>query len=183
MKKISILVALVLLPAMLMAAPIFQIGGLVSYNKAAVDISGEDFKDIDNFSFGADIRLNPVKFLSLDIPATIGFGDDLFTAGVLPSLNVNVPLGSFLDIAVGMGIQMDFQKRGDDWYYNDFKLSDFSEAFPYSKLLYRAGVTFNLGLLSIGATVAVPTEGNFKEFDLKPIFDEARASAVVLVNL
>lgn len=183
MKKISILIALVLLPAMLMAAPIFQIGGLVSYNKAAVDISGEDFKDIDNFSFGADIRLNPIKFISLDIPATIGFGDDLFTVGVLPSLNANIPLGSFFDIAVGMGIQMDFQKRDGDWYYNSFKMSDFADAFPYSKLLYRAAATFNLSFLSIGAVVAVPTEGDFKNFDLKPHFDNARVSAVVLVNL
>ena len=82
-----ILLVICILPATLAAAtPFFQFGPLVSYNKTVVELDDENaWKDINNFSFGADVRLNPIKWLSIDIPATIGFGSKgSFSIALLP---------------------------------------------------------------------------------------------------
>ena len=78
-RLLSVLIALTIIPMAVTAAPFFQVGPLVSYNKTVVEmqdsVEGGDEWDINNFSFGADIRINPLKHLSIDIPATLGFGN------------------------------------------------------------------------------------------------------------
>ena len=185
MKKriLAVLLALLMVSAAF-AAPVFQLGGLVSYNKTVVSDEGldfevEDLKDINNFSFGADIRINPAKFFSIDIPATIGFG----TEG-----SFSIPLGEFADIAVGAGTQLDFQRIGQDgsWSMNGLPFSDFGDAIASSKLVYRAAVTINLGPLGIGAVVTLPGEAGFNSDDIggifTPMWESTRISAVALFN-
>ena len=78
-KLLAALIVLAIIPATLSAAPFFQVGPLVSYNKTVTEMqesTGEDWGNINNFSFGADIRINPLKYLSIDIPATLGFGNE-----------------------------------------------------------------------------------------------------------
>lgn len=184
MKKVIILLLLVLLPFTLMAAPVFQVGGIMTYNKAVTQLSGDEFEDFtNNFSFGADIRLNLFKsWFSLDIPATIGFGNDLFTLGLFPSANINVPL-KFVDIAVGVGVQMGFAKTGDLWLINGLPVDEFSEAFTGQRLLYRAAVTANLGAFGIGGFVTVPSKGAFSDFDATPSFEETKGGIAVLIGI
>lgn len=195
MKKriLAVLLALLMVSAAF-AAPVFQLGGLVSYNKTVVsgeglDFEFEDLKDINNFSFGADIRINPAKFFSIDIPATIGFGTEgSFSIATIPTLNVNIPLGKFADIAVGAGTQLDFQRIGQDgsWSMNGLPFSDFGDAIASSKLVYRAAVTINLGPLGIGAVVTLPGEAGFNSDDIggifTPMWESTRISAVALFN-
>lgn len=182
MKKIFVVLAMLLVSVSLMATPKFQIGVLASYNKLAIDINGEDLNNADNFSFGADVRINPIKYLSIDIPATFGVGDNPFTIGILPSINGNIPVVSFLDISLGVGIQMEFQKFGSNWFFNGSDFSNFGEAFLYSRPFYRASALLNVGLVGIGINATVPTKGSFKDFDVVPQFKETRVSASVLFN-
>ena len=193
MKKriLAVLLALLMVSAAF-AAPVFQLGGLVSYNKTVVSDEGldfevEDLKDINNFSFGADIRLNIANFFSLDVPATIGFGSEgAFTAAAIPTVNVNLPILGLVDIALGVGTQFDFQHVDDEWTMNGLPFDSAAEAFEQSKLVYRAGVTVNLSFLSIGLNATVPCTDPFTSDDIggifTPVWESTRVSAVVLFN-
>ena len=190
---IVVLIALVLIPASLTAAPFLQIGPLASYNKTVVDIEelgDEDGWEINNFAFGADIRLTPLKNLSLDIPVTVGFGKDgSFSFATVPTVNVNIPVGGLLDIAIGAGPQLDFQYAGgniDRWTMNGLPLDSAGDAFAMSKLAYRLGVTVNLSFLSFGLNATMPCKAPFSSSSLdmiNPMWESTRVSAVVLFNI
>ena len=193
MKKrlVIVLIALMLIPATLSAAPFLQIGPLASYNRTVVDIEelGEaDGWKIDNFSFGADIRVNPLKYLSVDIPVTLGFGSHGgISIALIPTVNVNIPITGLFDLAIGVGPQFDFQYVGDrnDWTMNGLPMDNAGDAFAQSKLAYRAGATFNLAFLSIGINAILPCRTSFSEggWDvINPMWESTRVSAVVLFN-
>ncbi len=191
-KAIAVLLVLVLVSTALSAAPFFQIGPLASYNKTVVEI--DDDKEswgINNFSFGADVRLTPFKYFSIDIPATLGFGSQgSFSIAAIPTLNINIPLGNIVDIAVGAGTQFDFQYAGGeskDWTMNGLPLENAADAFQHSKLVYRLGVTFNLAFLSIGANAVLPGSAGFGDGDIggifTPMWESTRFSLVALFNI
>lgn len=193
MKKrvVALLAALVFFASIVTAAPLLQLGPLVSYNKTVVEFDdGEEWGDINNFSFGADIRINPLKHMSIDIPATIGFGNGgAFSIAAIPTINANFPIGGIADIAIGAGTQFDFQYTGKDgdWTMNGLSLDDAGDAFSNSKLVYRLGVTFNLAFLSIGANAILPGSAGFGEGDIggifNPMWESTRVSVVALFNL
>ncbi len=188
---IAILLALVIVPATLAAAPFLQLGPLVSYNRTVVEFEDKDAWDINNFSFGADLRINPLKHMSIDVPVTLGFGSGgAVSLATIPTLNVNIPVGSIADIAIGAGTQFDFQytgKDGKDWTMNGLPMDDAGDAFQHSKLVYRLGVTFNLAFLSIGANALIPGSAGFGDGDFggifNPMWESTRVSVVALFNL
>ena len=145
--------------------------------------------NINNFSFGADLRINPVKNLSLDIPVTIGFGKDAFSLAAIPTINANIPIAEIVDIAVGVGTQLDFTKAGDTWTLNGLPMDEAGGALAGSKLVYRAGLTVNLGILplGIGINAVVPGSSGFGEGDIGgifiPMWESTRISIVALLNL
>ena len=192
---IAILLAMAIIPVSLMAAPFLQVGPLVSYNHTVVEFENEeDWGDINNFSFGADVRINPLKHLSIDIPATLGFGvgsgEKGFSIGVIPTLNLNIPVyitdGIGLDIAIGAGTQFEFVNTDKQWTMNGFPFSNAGEAFSGMNLVYRAGVTLNLTFIGISVNAVVPCEGPFSSDDIGDIFtpgwESTRFSAAVLFN-
>ena len=188
-KIIAVLLALMLIPAAAFATPLFQVGPLVAYNRSAIELgeSTEGLTDINNFSFGADVRLNIANYFSLDVPATIGFGSKgAFTAAAIPTVNFNIPILGLVDIALGVGTQFDFQHIDGDWTMNGLPFDSASEAFEQSKLVYRAGVTVNLSILSIGLNATVPCTDPFTSDDIggifTPVWESTRVSAVVLFN-
>lgn len=190
-KLLAALIVLAIIPATLSAAPFFQVGPLVSYNKTVTEMqesTGEDWGNINNFSFGADIRINPLKYLSIDIPATLGFGNEKSVSiAVIPTVNVNIPITSFFDLAIGAGMQMDFQYVGTkhDWTMNGLPMDNAGDTFAQSKLVYRAGATFNLSFLSIGLNVLLPGKASFSQggWDvMNPMWESTRVSAVALFN-
>ena len=188
---LAILIVLAVIPASLMATPFLQIGPLVSYNRTVVDMQDEEDWNINNFSFGADVRLNPIKYLSIDIPATIGFGSDwAVSIAAIPTVNANIPIGNIVDIALGLGTQFDFQYTGsesDQWTMNGLPIENAGDAFQHSKLVYRAGVTLNLSFLSVGINALVPGHAGFGDGDLggvfNPMWESTRFSVVALFNL
>ena len=196
-KRIAIvLLVLAIIPATLAAStPIFQLGPYVAYNKTVVDVKNEgvDVLNLHNLSFGADIRINPGKWFSIDIPATIGLGvgtDKGFSIGVIPTLNLNIPVyitdGIGLDIAIGAGTQFEFVCLNKNWSMNGFPFSNAGEAFSGMNLVYRAGVTLNLTFIGISVNAVVPCEGPFSSDDIGDIFtpgwESTRFSAAVLFN-
>ena len=187
---LAVLIALIIIPAALTAAPLLQFGGLVSYNRTVVEFTEEEEPwNINNFSFGADLRINPVKNLSLDIPVTIGFGKDAFSLAAIPTINANIPIAEIVDIAVGVGTQLDFTKAGDTWTLNGLPMDEAGGALAGSKLVYRAGLTVNLGILplGIGINAVVPGSSGFGEGDIGgifiPMWESTRISIVALLNL
>ena len=191
-KLFVVLIALAIIPMTLSAAPFFQVGPLVSYNRTVVEMQetmeGNEAWNIDNFSFGADIRINPFKYLSIDIPATLGFGSHgSVSIALIPTVNVNIPITGLFDLAIGVGPQFDFQYVGDrnDWTMNGLPMDNAGDAFAQSKLAYRASATFNLAFLSIGINAILPCRTSFSEggWDvINPMWESTRVSAVVLFN-
>lgn len=190
-KLIAVLLLIAVIPVSLMATPFLQIGPLVSYNRTVVELEEDDFWALNNFSFGADVRINPIKYLSIDIPATIGFGDDFAVSiAAIPTINGNIPIGNILDISLGLGTQFDFQYTGrtnDSWTMNGLPMENAGDAFQHSKLVYRAGVTVNLAAISIGINALVPGQAGFGDNDIggvfNPMWESTRFSVVALFNL
>ena len=189
-RMLAVLIAIIIIPTALTAAPLLQFGGLVSYNRTVVEFTEEEEPwNINNFSFGADLRINPVKNLSLDIPVTIGFGKDAFSLAAIPTINANIPIAEIVDIAVGVGTQLDFTKAGDTWTLNGLPMDEAGGALAGSKLVYRAGLTVNLGILplGIGINAVVPGSSGFGEGDIGgifiPMWESTRISIVALLNL
>ena len=187
-KVIAVLLALVLVSSALSAAPFFQVGPLVSYNRTVVELTDEDPWGINNFSFGADVRLTPFKYFSIDIPATIGTDfKGSWGIAAIPTLNVNIPVGGLLDIAIGAGTQFDFQKADGTWTMNGLPMENAGDAFQHSKLVYRLGVTVNLAFLSVGVNAILPGSAGFGDGDVgqifNPMWESTRFSVVALFNI
>lgn len=183
MKRIALMLSILVTCLSLYATPTLQLGGTVFYEKVVSDEDWvEELSDLDNFGFGIEARLNLFDWVSLAVPATIGFGEDSFTLGTMPSLNVNLPVADFLDLAFGVGTRLNFMCQNEDWLVNGMPIEGFGDVFLNANLFYRAAVTFNIGFIGVGLSAAVPTEGSFRHFDAMPSWEETRISASVLVN-
>ena len=167
----------------LFATPWIQLGAIADYG---VGFNDDDFIDglgeIENYGFGAEARINLFNWVSIDVPATFSFGDDVAIA-TRPSLNINIPVASFLDIAVGMGTELGFQNAGETWTMNGVALDKGLDALKASPLFYRGALTANIGFLSVGLSAAVPTKGTFTNFDMAPLWESTRVSASLLLNI
>ncbi len=187
MKKKLIVTLLVLASCMagLFATPLIQLGANFAYNAPVGD--GDAFVDglgdFDNYSIGAEARINFFDWVSLVVPATFGgLGSDLFSINTTPSINLNIPAASVLDIALGLGMRMNFSQIGDDWYLNGYPMGEAGEAFLGASLAYRAALTFNVLGLGIGLTASVPT-GSFNDFSMMPQWEQTALSASLMLNL
>lgn len=183
MKKILIILLALLLPASLMATPLIQVGGTAFYNNT---VTSEDFTDgltdFSNFGLGVEVRLNLFDWVSIAVPATIGFGD-VMTYGTQPSINLNLPVAGFFDLALGVGTKLDFAHQSGTWLVNGTPIDNFGDAFANANMTYRAAATFNLGFLGVGLAATIPTDGTFSDFDASPNWEETTVSASVLFNL
>ncbi len=189
MKKVIVILLLCAAIFPLAATPLFQIGGLVFFDKGVSEIEGSDFLDIGNYSFGLDVRFNPISFISLDIPATMQFSKNMNSYELSPSLNLNIDIAGYVDIAAGVGFKMDFMTR----YYYSYGIKyryeylngyfDKAEGFINSPLFYRFALTGNIGMVGIGAICEVPIQGTFKDFSLSPDFEQSRFGLAVMLNM
>ena len=126
MKKRLMMMAAVLIlsAAAAFATPLLQIGPTVAYNNSVIDITEEPLS-IHSFTFGADLRLNLFNWISIDVPMTYGYANPgVHTFGLLPSLNLNIPAAGFLDIAIGVGLHMDFEYEAGSqtWMINGYRM-------------------------------------------------------------
>ena len=187
-KIIVILLALLVPAASLMATPWIQVGANVGYGipMSSENLDGEfvdGFSDLQNYKFGAEARINLFDWVSLAVPGT--FTLDFTQFNLQPSVNLNLPLG-FLDIALGVGTNMEIAYDNNEWKMNGKPFSEAGNAFLNSNFLYRGALTFNLGFLGIGLAAAVPSSGTFSgmgELDAwTPQWENTTLSASVLVN-
>lgn len=187
-KIIVILLALLVPAASLMATPWIQVGANVGYGipMSSENLDGEfvdGFSDLQNYKFGAEARINLFDWVSLAVPGT--FTLDFTQFNLQPSVNLNLPLG-FLDIALGVGTNMEIAYDNNEWKMNGKPFSEAGNAFLNSNFLYRGALTFNLGFLGIGLAAAVPSSGSFSqmgELDAwTPQWENTTLSASVLVN-
>lgn len=188
-KKIIVILLAILVPAAsLMATPWIQVGANVGYGipMSSENLDGEfvdGFSDLQNYKFGAEARINLFDWVSLAVPGT--FTLDFTQFNLQPSVNLNLPLG-FLDIALGVGTNMEIAYDNNEWKMNGKPFSEAGNAFLNSNFLYRGALTFNLGFLGIGLAAAVPSSGSFSqmgELDAwTPQWENTTLSASVLVN-
>ena len=187
-KIIVILLALLVPAASLMATPWIQVGANVGYGipMSSENFDGEfvdGFSDLQNYKFGAEARINLFDWVSLAVPGT--FTLDFTQFNLQPSVNLNLPLG-FLDIALGVGTNMEIAYDNNEWKMNGEPFSKAGNAFLDSNFLYRGALTFNLGFLGIGVAATVPSSGSFSqmgELDAwTPQWENTTLSASVLVN-
>ena len=171
-----------------MATPWIQVGANVGYGipMSSENFDGEfvdGFSDLQNYKFGAEARINLFDWVSLAVPGT--FTLDFTQFNLQPSVNLNLPLG-FLDIALGVGTNMEIAYDNNEWKMNGEPFSEAGNAFLDSNFLYRGALTFNLGFLGIGLAAAVPSSGSFSqmgELDAwTPQWENTTLSASVLVN-
>lgn len=186
MKK-KILVVMLMIAALsgISATPLFQVGPLVAYKHSALDLADEDkVLNINSYGFGADARVNLFDWVSIDVPAVYSYGDGVHTIGTSPSLNLNIPAAGFIDIALGLAMNFDFQydQGSKAWYINGEAVDKFSNAFMGATLAYRLALTLNFGFLSVGASASVPMEGNFQSFNGMPSWADTRVSVALLFN-
>ena len=183
MKKLSVILLLAAAFTLgLSAAPLIQLGGYASYNNDILTVDDDEDISFSSFTIGPEARVNLLMF-SLDVPATVGFtskGD--FTASLMPSINLSASATSLIDLAVGIGIQMDVTKKDGDWYINGHDTDEFSNNILGLTPFYRLALTFNAGTISIGAALTMESSGTFDSMDWEPDWDQARGSVSVLWN-
>ena len=183
-RLIAILVIAAIVPAMAFAS-ILQIGPSVTYNKMVFNGEGDasGLKDISNYGFGADVRLN-VYFLQVDAIGTYSKGaDNSHIISTTPTANLLLKLGP-IDLTAGIGPKLDFKRdSAGKWTMNGQDIYNFGDSFMHAKLAYRAGVTANMGLIGLGVSYTVPTEGTFSNFKAMPDFKSGTFGVSVLFNL
>lgn len=164
------------------ASPLLQIGGYAAYNSNVLTIDKDEALSMNSFTIGPELRLN-LFCLQLDVPATIGFTTKgNFTAGLLPSLNINASITDAVSIAIGMGLQMEVSKTDDGWYINGTDIDTFSNTIMGMTPFYRLGLTVNVKSISIGLSLSAQSKGSLESLDLTPDLDQIKGSVSVLFN-
>jgi hypothetical protein len=173
MKKKILLVMLVtvmLVPSFLFAKAFsFSLGGVAMYNVLAGDVT-DDYSQmgkIENYNFGADLRL---KLLMFDITAMGLYNGKSTTAGYpeisgIVTAGLAFDLADFIRVGVGIGPRLSVQNDGDSWkvYQGDTEVgSNFKDALMNAPMTYRAMVDFMLGGVSVGASYMVDTAYTFE---------------------
>lgn len=178
MKKrmiLALVLVVLLIPSLLFAKAIsLSLGGIAMYsvNAGSVTDDTEAFKDINNYTFGADVRL---KLLMLDITAmglysgssTDGSGmreiSGIVTAGLAMDLLDTIRVG------VGLGPRLRAENNDGTWQVKtqDGTVVDgasFQNVVMNAPMTYRAMVDFMLGGLSVGASYMVDTSYTFNDY-------------------
>lgn len=205
MKKrflVSLIVVCVLLPATLSAALVdLSIGATTRYDKTFEQIStsidnedfGDELKDINNYAFGADVRL---KLLLAEIDLVGMFGKQTVGLNEYTSISVLTSAGISFDILniarLGFGMGPRFNVLIDsgggavivDSTGNDVDdLDGFGEAYIKSPVAYRATLDFNIGNMMLGLNYTVDTAYTFENWQkVEKLFDAPLDSGKVGIS-
>ena len=179
MKKKFLLVMLVtvmLVPSFLFAKAFsFSLGGVAMYNVLAGEVT-DDYSQmgkIENYNFGADLRL---KLLMFDITAMGLYNGKSTTAGYpeisgIVTAGLAFDLADFIRVGVGIGPRLSAKRNEGEWkvYQGssdggdvNINQSNFKNVFMNAPMTYRAMVDFMLGGISVGASYMVDTTYTFK---------------------
>ena len=186
MKKVWILliVLAVLVPAAVSASPFgLSLGVTGLYNdtfgdiKAAMEDGDYDgFSNIDNYRFGADLR---IKLLLAEIDAVAMFGSegDSTNISMLTTAGLSFDLFGLLRIGAGVGprFNVNINPGGEVWVWvkddtdptgrKKVDLDNAGEAFMKSKLAYRLTADLKLGKILLGLNYTLDTNYTFEEWE------------------
>ena len=180
MKKVWILliVLAVLVPAAVSASPFgLSLGvtglysdtfGQISKAMEAGDYDG--FSNIDNYRFGADLR---IKLLLAEIDAVAMFGseDGATNISMLTTAGLSFDLFGLLRIGAGVGprFTVNIESDGSMWVkdsnVNQVDLENAGEAFLKSPLAYRLTADLKLGKILLGLNYTLDTNYTFEEWE------------------
>ncbi len=205
MKKrflVSLIVVCVLIPATLSAAMVnLSIGATARYDKSFEEVQsfidndtyGEELGKIENYAFGADIRL---KILLAEIDLVGMFGKetvnsiDYTSISVLTSAGISLDILNIARLGFGMGprfnvlIDSDGNAALKDSTGNDAdSLDGFGDAFIKSPVAYRATADIKLGSMMLGLNYTVDTSYTFENWErVQDLFDAPLNSGKVGVS-
>lgn len=179
-KLLTILLILCVVVPATLSAKVFDIslGPNVQFKPDFDEISsgdmGELFGKIENYAFGADLRMK-ILLAEVDLIGTFGkigvAGSDYVEISLLPTAGVSFDLFGFTRLGIGLGPR--FRVLIDDG--GDAKVlggsgtieswENFGDAFIKSPLALRASVDFKLGKVWLGANYTLDTEYTFEQYD------------------
>ncbi len=206
-KLLTILLILcVLVPATLSAKMLdLSIGPNVQFKPKYDEISGSDlgelFSDINNYAFGADLRL---KILLAEIDLVSTFGKTTETVGgtatefteisILAAAGVSFDLFGFTRLGIGLGprYRVLIDESGESHVLSSGgkveSWESFGDAFIKSPLALRATADFRIGKMLLGASYTLDTDytfENYQEFDklFSADWDRGRFGVSLLFSL
>ena len=200
MKRLSIvlLVLFVLVPATLSASMInLSLGATAVYGESigaiAEATSYDGFSNIDNYRFGADLRIR-VLLAEIDAVAMFGKQGDYTDISMLTTAGISLDLLDIIRVGAGLGPRFNILVGSD----GQLAVSDSSggsidtienagEAFLRSPLAYRLTADIKLGNILVGLNYTLDTEYTFKNYEqfdkiFAPKFDDGAVGISVLYS-
>ena len=178
-----------------------SIGATARYDKSFEEVQafidndtyGEELGKIENYAFGADIRL---KILLAEIDLVGMFGKetvnliDYTSISVLTSAGISLDILNIARLGFGMGprfnvlIDSDGNAALKDSTGNDVdSLDGFGDAFIKSPVAYRATADIKLGSMMLGLNYTVDTSYTFENWErVQDLFDAPLNSGKVGVS-
>lgn len=179
-KLLTILLILCVVVPATLSAKVFDIslGPNVQFKPDFDEISsgdmGELFGKIENYAFGADLRMK-ILLAEVDLIGTFGkigvAGSDYVEISLLPTAGVSFDLFGFTRLGIGLGPRFrvlidddgDAKVLGNSGTIESWE--NFGDAFIKSPLALRASVDFKLGKVWLGANYTLDTEYTFEQYD------------------
>ena len=189
MKKTIIALLILVFAASSCFAAFIQIGPTARYNGSYTDV--EEMKDIKNYEFGADARVN-LGLFGVAANALFSQEGNTRTFNTIMTANLRAEF-SILELSIGAGFDLPIvwdKDTGDvliGFGENQKEISHFLEVFENSDLLLRAAVGVNLGGLGVSADCKLPLS-TIKSYIDKPddtvaFVKKGRVAVSMLINL
>lgn len=184
MKKFAVLFLIAVLVCTSAFAATLQVGGTARFGGEITDI--DDFKEIKNYDFGADARLN---FGLLGIATNVVFGSNNGNTVLNTIMTANLRFEvAVVEFALGVGYALPIEISDDGLIIDGQPLKDALEVFKNSQLLARAAVGVNIGGLGLSVDYKIPFETVVeyaKSEDHKNIdtFKQGKVAISVLCNI
>ena len=184
MKKFAVLFLIAALVCTSAFATTLQVGGTARFGGDLTDV--EDYKEIKNYDFGADARLNLGLFgLATNVVFGSNNGNTVLNTIMTANLRFEV---SVVEFALGVGYALPIEIADDGVIIDGKPLDNFFEVFKNSQLLARAAFGVNIGGLGLGVDYKIPFEtiveyaksDNHKNLDT---FKQGKISVSVLCNI
>lgn len=186
MKKIIVLLLVLVLAVSTSFAALIQIGPTARFSGDITNL--EEYKDVTNYDFGADARVN---LGPLGVAANVLFGkenDNQLVFNSIITANLRLDL-SIVDFSIGAGYSLPivYDKETGNITVDGQPIDKTLDVFKESQLLARASVGVNLGGLGVSADYKIPFDTvvsyvTGEEKDLKS-FEKGNVAISMLINL
>ncbi len=184
MKKFTVVLIILALVATSAFASVFQIGGTARFGGKLT--SFDDYKEISNYDFGADARLN-LGFFGVAANVLFGKNNDNTVLNSIVTANVRFDM-KVVDLAFGLGYSLPIEFGKDGILINDKPINEALDVLKNSQLLLRAALGANIGVLGLSIDYKIPfntikTYVENKDYSDLKSFQEGKIAVSVLANL